>query len=529
MQKRACSIGIELPSQLPVSYAVESAIEHLGVDYVNYYVSTTPQNASLEDSLAINREMLRYVQRAGLDFSLACYVLNPPDQAVCDAVAASSASSRFEGLLFDELEHCRLLYPHTPVPLADNASFTTLKGAYEGALAGYGALCQHFISLGAPSCVSTHIWPVLNHLAARAGFTVCPKICKELYSPVSLAIGMGAALQYDRPLWADVDMWYWGVVPGHPPEEIRSNLLLAYWAGVDRIYLEGAGYNLHQAGAAGIPFSLVSEVNPKRFQLTPIGEVLRWFCTEYVPAHPRPYTFRDLEPDIAIIHFPDSDHGQRYCAAWDERLYGSPHLRSSPDTSAWFSIWNLLTCGATGQDGLTHFKSAVLMAQPNNHKERYQVSYTDPRSGAFRHTFFAALNNVVVFDHLVRYERIKGIPLLYLSGVDVSQDTLTAILRCVDEGAILVAWGPLAHRCNLVPWYSGTLQISRGAGQIVATDDFSSIAAARITLPYLGQGNEIRYRFRGNPGTEVVLERVNQNEVTVRLNPTTAATHCESL
>lgn len=524
MQNGACSVGIELPSHLPISPAVEAAIAHLGVDYVNYYISTTPQNASLEDPLTVNREMLSYVQRAGLDYSLACYVLDPPDQAVRDALAASSAGGRFEGLLFDELEHCRLMYPHTPFPLADTAAFATFNEAYEGSLAGFSALRQHFEALGTPACVSTHIWPVLYHLAARAGFTVCPKICKELYSPVSLAIGMGAALQYDRPLWADVDMWYWGVVPGHLPEEIRSNLLLAYWAGVDRIYLEGAGYNLHQAGAAGIPFSLLSEINPNRFQLTPIGEVLRWFCTEYIPTHPRPYTFRDLEPTIAIIHFPDSDHGQCYCAAWDERLYGSPQLHSSPDTAAWFSIWNLLTCGATGHDGLTHFKSSVLMAQPNNHKERYQVSYADPGSGAYRHTFFNPLNNVVVFDHLVRYERIKGIPLLYLTGVEVSQDALIAILRCVEEGATLIAWGPLARRFNLVPWSSGTAQIKLGAGQVVATDDFSSIAAARAAVPYLGQGNEIRYCFRGDPGTEVALERVNQNEVNVRLSRTPAVT-----
>ena len=43
---------------------------------------------------------------------------------------------------------------------------------------------------------ATHVFPVLLHVAARAGFAPCPKICKEMYSPVSFAVGLGEALQY---------------------------------------------------------------------------------------------------------------------------------------------------------------------------------------------------------------------------------------------------------------------------------------------------------------------------------------------
>ena len=156
-------------------------------------------------------------------------------------IALDGASARFLGMLFDELEHWRLLYPNQAVPLVDNASLETLDQAYATTVASLEAFRARFESLGVRACVATLIWPDMHLLTARAGFTVCPKICKEQYSTVSLAAGMGAAIQYQRPLWADVDLWYWTSVPGHTPEEVRSNLLLAYSAGVDRVYVEGAG------------------------------------------------------------------------------------------------------------------------------------------------------------------------------------------------------------------------------------------------------------------------------------------------
>jgi hypothetical protein len=501
---------------------VAQGIKHLGIDHINYCCATTPGNAKHEDPLRINREMLDYARSAGLDYSLAAQVLDPPDQAVRDAVAAHDEHARFEGMLFDEVEHWRLMYPNQAVPLVDNASLLTLEQAYDASLGSFNALRARFEALGVRQSVATLFWPDLHHLTARAGFTVCPKICKELYSPVSLAVGMGAALQYGRRLWADVDLWYWTAVPGHPSEEVRSNLLLAYWAGVDRAYLEGAGYNLWPAGAAGIPFSLMSQIKADRFVLTPIGEVVRWFCREYVPAHPRPWTFADLEPTIAIVRFPDSCHGQRFSAisapgeAWGERLYGSPHLRSTPDTEAWFGLWNLLTHGATGHDGLTHFKSSIACKDPVGFEP--QSTYATPEARCDTHTFFTPLNNAVVFDHLVEHERLRDIPLIFLTGVAVSERTVEALRRCADDGATVIAWGPLARRSGLLDWIAGTSRQAQGRGQIVATDEFSSIDAARFAAPHLGRADEIRYRFRDRQASvthEVVVTRIDENRVSV--------------
>ncbi len=531
MARGPFSVGIEFPVQLPISAAVKKAIAHLGIDQINYCCVTVPSNAQREDALAINREMLAYAQGAGLDFSLAAQVLDPPDQAVRDAIAADGAGAHFLGMLFDELEHWRLLYPNQAVPLVDNASLKTLDQAYATSVASLQAFRARFESLGVRECVATLIWPDMHLLTARAGFTVCPKICKEQYSTVSLAAGMGAAIQYQRPLWADVDLWYWTSVPGHTPEEVRSNLLLAYWAGVDRVYVEGAGYNLLPAGSAGIPFSLMTQISPERFILSPIGEVLRWFCREYVPAHPRPWTFRALEPTIAIVRFPDSCHGQRYSAIsspnepWGERLYGSPHLRSTRDTEAWLGLWNLLTHGATGHDGLTHFKASKFCSDPVGFEP--QSSYATPEAQCATHSFFTPLNNAVLFDHLAGYEHLKGIPLLFLAGVSVSETTVAALRRCAEEGATVIAWGPLARTSGMMEWTSGTERTAVGSGQIVATDEFCGIAAARFAVRHLGRADEIRYRFRDAQAPtvhEVVLRRMDENRVTVEVGASPCAT-----
>ena len=507
------SIGIELPAQVPVTPAVENALRAMGIDYFNYYIKPS-QYCDDEKAMAINRELIALADRLDVDFSIACYTVDPPEAVVREA----KGHPRFQGIVFDELEHARLLNAHTPTPLADTEQLESLEQAYAETLDGFRALHDRYAALDTP-VVSTHIWPVLHHVAARAGFIPCPKICKELYSSVSLAIGMGAALQYDRPLWVDVDMWFWDLVPGHPPEEVESNLLLAYWLGADRVYIEGAGHNLTTQGEQGIPFSLMTQVTPERYQLTAHGEMLRRFIREYLPANPRPWTFRDVKPDIAIVRFPDSDHGQHYThlgqPAWDDtQLYGSPHLLSTPDTRAWFQIWNLITFGATGLDGLTYFKHTSARAgfEGGGDPQRVVQSLHSRPFQADHHRFFVPLNGAVVFDHLVAYEHLKDIPLIFVTGVALSDDTRDAIERCAEEGATVVFWGPLAKQHGFADYEGGFEIHDRGEGRIILTDDFNSRRVFAQVHHLIGLPNAIRYRF----GDEVVrLERVTDNEVRV--------------
>lgn len=100
------SVGIELPSQVPMAPSEEKALRELGIDYVNYY--TKPAAFSPDDlAVSVNRGMLDVVERLGLDFSLSCFVVNPPD--ACVREAAERGGKHFKGIVFDELEHCRLL------------------------------------------------------------------------------------------------------------------------------------------------------------------------------------------------------------------------------------------------------------------------------------------------------------------------------------------------------------------------------------------------------------------------------------
>ncbi len=507
-------IGIELPSQIPVTPAVENALRDMGIGYINYYVSNVPELEPPETE--INAEMMALAERLDLDFSIACHHRDPLPETVVASV--ETYAERFEGILFDELAHIRLMSPEfAPVTeeimLADPAEFTKLEQAYEATLTGYKKLHDKFVQLGVPRVTATHVFPEFLHLAARAGFTPCPKIQKEFYSSVSLAIGMGAARQYQRDLWVDVDLWYFYLVPGHPVEEVWSNLLLAYWLGVDLVYLEGAGYNLIPAGRQGTPFSLMNQITPERYQLTPHGEMLKRFCREYVPGHPRPWSFRDVKPNIAIIRFEDGDFGQ---SSWGvNKLYGSSNLAPDADTQAWLRLWNVLTHGIMGDDGLAWFKGSV--PHPTN-DPRYHTDVTPSYltdDVALEHTFFVPLNGVVVYDHLAGYDLLKEIPLLFLTGKQVSVETLAAIELSLEQGAVCVAWGPLAQKSGLADWEGGTRIESRGKGTLVVTDNFASPEAVQIYEPYLGSPDEIRYRFGEY---EVIFRKVTENSIDVVIN-----------
>ena len=508
-------IGIELPSQVPVTEEVEKALRDLGIGFVNFYVSNTPAHDLPETETAV--ALINLCERIGLDFSLACHHRDP--KAVSVQLALDS-KARFEGVVFDELAHIRLLHPEFAPPngeelLADPPGFSSLKEAWQATYEGFSRLANRMWDHGAPRVVATHVWPNLLHTAARAGFTPCPKICKEFYSPVSLAIGMGAALQYQRNLWVDCDMWYFQLVPGHSPQEVQSNLLLAYWLGADLVYLEGAGYNLRPAGHQGTAFSLVNVQQGGLYQLTPHGEMLKAFCREYLPTNPRPYTFRDIRPEAAIIRFEDGDFGQR---SWGvPGLYGSKTLVGDVDTCAWLGLWNVLTRGCTGSDGLAYFK---IGARGPKHDARHHVdvipSYATDPEAALLHSFFVPLNGVVVFDDHVGYDLLRDIPLLFLTGKQLSPETVQATRRCVEEGAVCVVWGPLARRCGLDgTWTTGVTVATAGKGRYVFTDDFAAPQAVAEYEEWIAKENEIRYRF----GQHTVLLRraTSDNEVTVEI------------
>ena len=197
-------------------------------------------------------------------------------------------------------------------------------------------------------------------------------------------------------------------------------------------------------------------------------------------------------------------------------LYGSPNLKADANTDAWFSLWNLLTCGRAGHDGITHFKKYIASAgyqRPPVENVAFSL-HTRPVQAASHH-FFAPLNGVVVFDHLVNYQRLKEVPLIFLTGVAVSDETWQALRRCVSEGATLVIWGGLAKKVGFREYVAGVQEIVEGKGRFILTDDFSRGQVWQDAWQHMVHPDEIRYRF----GTHsVVLRRITDENVGVEID-----------
>jgi len=313
----------------------------------------------------------------------------------------------FLGFMLDEADHMQI-NAHWPVVdyygyndrhyLAETDGldlFAAQKAVFES-LKTYHAQCK----VADKSAATEHLFPVMMHTAAKAGFTISPKILKETCGPIMLAVAMGAARQYDVPLWVDVDYWWHNETIGHSVERFRSALMLAYWSGADQIYVEGgAAYsNNHPVGQD-------------------IATAYKHFLRDYIPDHPRPYTWREFQPEIAIVRFDDScfDERQKYLGEFPGPLYG--HYPAGPENVEWLNIWSLLSHGFVRTDSASH-------------------QWEARRFGS--RTLFVPLHNVAVYDHEVHYETLSGSRLIFLTGAVISPETYQAVERCVDEGATCV-------------------------------------------------------------------------------------------
>ena len=525
------SIGIQLHGKscraLPLPAPVQKALKEIGIDYINFFFLLTKSEARVgplhtdEELLDMTRKFVALCKPHNWRFTLSPTWRDLPAVVVEEAID----SGLCDGVLYDEWEHYCALNQRSPQfkwclelpPIAD-VDGLSFPEARDAQVAGIRRVQQRYARLGAPRVIVSNVWPVMNHQAAQAGTVVCPKIMKELYSPVSLAIALGAALQYGPDLWANIDMSGRGmrgggmptdagissaIMPPHSPQEYRANLLFAYWMGVSRIYTEAADFVTISNSA------LMSTDSGGKCRLTPYGETLRDFCRDYVPKHTRPYTWRKVCPEVAIVRLDDTDHGQRFLDEWWQTksnyyLMGASNLHPSPATSAWLSIWDVLTHGTTGCDGLTFFKKRLSGA-------------CDRNPGL--HSFFVPLNGVVVYDDLVDIELLRPLKLIFLTGVHVSKKTLDAVRSCVASGATCVAYRPLVGNLNIALGNEGEVtEVPEGSGRWVITDDFGAPEVRRVVAPFLGPPDEIRYRFGE---TTLRIRRVGDdpNRIEITLTP----------
>ncbi len=313
----------------------------------------------------------------------------------------------FLGFVLDEADHMQL-NAHWPVidyygyndqhylAETEGMDLPTARNAVLQSLRRYNAAC----TVAGKPAMTEHLFPVMQHTAARAGLAVSPKILKETCGPIMLATALGAARQYGIPFSVDVDYWWHNETIGHSVERFRSALLLAYWSGGGKVYVEG-----------GAPYSNDHPVGRD------IEAAYKEFLRDYVPTHPRPFSWRDFRPEIAIVRFDDTcfDERQKYLGEYPGPLYG--HFPAGPANTEWLNIWSLLSHGFVRTDSASH-------------------QWEARRFGS--RTLFVPLHNVAVYDHEARYETLAGLRLIFLTGIAISPETMAAVERCVSEGATCV-------------------------------------------------------------------------------------------
>ncbi|MCP4643998.1 MAG: hypothetical protein GY851_26380 [bacterium] len=333
------------------------------------------------------------------------------------------------------------------------------------------------------------VWPDLFHIFARAGWTATPKLLKEHLNPVVVSIALSAAVQYqDRGchFWVSPDLWHCGRYPGHPPEALRSALMMGYWLGAECIYVENVDYTGEPDDAtavrktprhpeAGPRGALLAWNDRDHYTLTPYGEVLRDFATEYVPAHPRTVDWRTYRPRVAIVRLPDGGWGQfdpgedpvpHGEAASRNRLLGNRDMPLDEAASEWLHVWPVLTHGAA-KDGA--------------------ICYNNPMVYPELMDFFMPIDSVGVFDHLATGSVFDGVECFVVCGHALSRGTFDDIHRRVAAGEAACI---IAHR--LYAQHAGEQDLP---GDWLVVDDFRDPAVRERLEPFLGPPDVARFRF----------------------------------
>ena len=215
-------------------------------------------------------------------------------------------------------------------------------------------------------------FPDYPFAVARGGATLAPKLLKENFNDLMLAVYRGAALEYhSTELWACVDLWFLDKFPTagkygpgyHTPEQLRDALQFANTAGFDYVYIEqvkallDTSYNLTDYGRKVIDFQTWRKTHPHGdWRTAPIEY--------YVKRFPDGYWGQDNSPLI-----PDHPYG-----SWA----GNPYRNAD---TAWFQTLNKLSHGAIPTDADTW--NAV--RSPSFKNRPYQP--------------MAGLPPMVVFDH----------------------------------------------------------------------------------------------------------------------------------
>lgn len=392
--------------------------------------------------------------------------LNVPD----GMIEAFAGEGNLAGLMYDEFEHT-IINRNLSIRLAKRGDLPVFPINEDGDLDAAAELLDRQLrdyaaelkAKGAPAFAGEHVFPVLFHRFASCGIIPNFKSQKESISNVQFAIAAGAALEYGTQLWNCVDLWYRMTFPGHSAEEMYNNLKFAYYAGVNRVYVEAAAgfYDRNEAG----------EKVFNRY-----GELYTQFVKEY-RGKERAYDVQDYRPEIGVIRMDDSFWGQGKCFGfWRGILFGDPSLKIKKENKEIVHVMNLITHGATGNGALA-------------------LSKIEPHS-LLPHYSFAPMNGAAVFDEKVTKDKLESLKLCFLCGHKVSEETLSALKELVREnGLTVVTTGRLLDAELYAKVNSDFCEIRDGAGVWIVVNDFRTPRLKTRVRGFLGPKDEIRLPF----------------------------------
>jgi hypothetical protein len=245
--------------------------------------------------------------------------------------------------------------------------------------------------------------------------------------------------------------------------------------------------------------------------LTAFGEVHREFVRRYVPAHPRPFTFADFAPTIAVLRAEDGYFGQDHCQDRFRRGTFGGDAPFPPGHQGWLDLWHLLSRGSIPATALTWYASDAPWSPEARHHGR---AGPRPALHTEHHQLFHPLPNVGWFDEHADTRCLRSAGLIFLTGMVVSPEAMAAVAARVRDGATAVG---LTHLLADVAPGDGFATRRDGRGLWVRTDSFLDDRVRDLAEPHLPRGDEMRLTFGG---TEVILapEGGNRNRLACNLD-----------
>ncbi len=385
-------------------------------------------------------------------------------------------SPSFMGVCYDEAEHMQINrswvfvdYKKIDLPFLSETTGKTFRDAQDSIIEYGGKLTGEYIASGVPEIYTEHVWPVLFHAFARAGFTPVYKQLKESIAPIWASLAMGAARQYNKPLWTCLDLWYCNDYPGHSPGELKANLEYGYLLGVNRMYVENINYNdsLYYETESGV-------------SLTEYGDVYASFAKNYIKNNPRSYTHSDYTPKTAIIRFDDTFCGQNMekNSMWKPRLLGAYNLQPNIECFEWLDAWYTITHHKTNRKSISW-----------NHPELH-------RNGMKYYTFVPCVSPIV-YDENVTAENLTTLDLVFLCGLYISSRTLSDVANMVKlRGLTVVTTIKYAPAQFAVKYGGGTDVYEDGLGKWVICESMADTEVYDNIKHLLGNSDEMVYHFK---------------------------------